>query len=330
MLGYLACTVNGSVILAVAQAAISATLGFLFRARKKTSSVPVVPYTPKVPRQRTAAARLALANAAISGLLFVGLTAVYVAYNSNLGLAQAADSFSDLFISSALLVSIRIAAKPADENHPFGHQPAEPIAALVAAVFAGVLAMEVARAALESLASDGQPTLAWPIAAAFALKGLVKTGLAMRARRSRQSPALHALFVDARNDALVCLLSLVGFLSARYGWSDLDAWLALPAALWIGASGVELARDNIQMLMGVAPPVERRTELLALCREVPGVQSAHNLRARYHGASLSVWVEIAVADALSLRDAHDIGEAVEQRLLATDDVCTAIVHVDVL
>jgi cation diffusion facilitator family transporter len=278
-----------------------------------------------------AAQRLVLASTVASVGLLAGLVAAFVLYGSRLALAQAADSFSDIFTASALLISVRIAAQPADEEHPLGHQRAEPIAALVAAVIAGVLAVEVLRDAIEALVNDVHPEMEGPLLGIFLLKMGIKAAVAVLCRlrhRRVPSPALAALHVDARNDVAVGLVSVVGFFAARYGWAGLDAWFAMPVALYVGWSGVDLARDNIRLLMGEAPPPARRAELVALAAEVPGVRAVHHLLARHHGLELDVLLHVEVDPELTVRQAHDIGNAVERRLLAEPDVCHAVAHVD--
>jgi cation diffusion facilitator family transporter len=264
--------------------------------------------------------------------LAAGLLAVHVAFESHLALAQAADSLSDVFTATALLFSMRIALAPPDASHPTGHQRAEPIAALVAAVLAGVLAVEVLRDAVTAILTGAVPELGWPLVAMFAVKVVFKSGIALAAaaqNRRRASPAVGALAVDARMDVAVGLLAVVGYFAALFGRPGLDAWLAVPVALWIGWSGIALASENIKLLMGQAPPESRRGELMAAACEVPGVRSVHNLVARYHGTELDVLLHVVVDPELTVRAAHDIGHAVEARLLAEDDVCQAIAHVDV-
>ena len=106
-------------------------------------------------------------------------------------------------------------------------------------------------------------------------------------------------------------------------------WLAIPVALWIGAAGIALARENIGLLMGEAPSAERQAELLELAQGIPGVLAAHSLRARYQGTEIEIWVQVAVDEGLTVRAAHDIGEAVQRQLEAEPDVCHAVAHVDV-
>ena len=88
-----------------------------------------------------------LVTLAGSGALVAGLFGAYIVFGSQLALAQAADSFMDVFTAGVLTWTVIVAAKPQDENHPFGHSRAEPIGGLVVAVVAGVLAIEVARSA---------------------------------------------------------------------------------------------------------------------------------------------------------------------------------------
>jgi cation diffusion facilitator family transporter len=278
------------------------------------------------------AQRIVLASTVASVGLLAGLVGAFAVYGSRLALAQAADSFSDIFTAMALFVSIRIAAQPADEGHPFGHQRAEPIAALMAAVIAGVLAVEVLRDSITALVTGAQPEMGFPLLAVFLAKIGAKTVVAVlsKARHRKQpSPALGALFVDARNDVALGLVSVVGFFGARYGWPQLDAWFAMPVALYVGWSGFDLARDNIRLLMGEAPPVERREELAAIARDTPGVRSVHDVRARYHGLEIDVLLHVVVDPELTVKRAHDIGHEVERRLIEESDVCHAVAHVDV-
>jgi cation diffusion facilitator family transporter len=199
-------------------------------------------------------------------------------------------------------------------------------------VVAGVLAVEVARNAVGALADRAYPRTDWLLVAALGGKAAAKAGVmwaAGRLGRRGASPAMDALRVDARNDVLVCLVSIVGFFGARHGWPILDALIALPVAAWIAASGVQLARDNIRLLMGEAPPEPRQQEIVSIAGAVPGVRKAHRIRAHFVGTLLHVHVIIVVDPGLSVRQAHDIGEAVRIRVEAEADVGHCSVHIDI-
>jgi len=264
--------------------------------------------------------------------LVAALYAAFWFFDSQLALAQAADSFMDVFTASILAYTLAISALPSDDNHPFGHARAQPIGALVAAVMAGVLAFEVGRNAVQAISSGARPQADWLLLAVFASKTLIKSGVMLAARalsKKALTPALDALRIDARNDVLVSLLAIGGYFATHFGLGYLDAILALPVALWIGVAGLLLARDNIKLLMGEAPPQSRQDELRTLAKQVPGVINAHDLRAHFVGTLLHVQVHIIVDEGLNLRAAHDIGEAVRKRIEDEKDVNHCAVHIDI-
>lgn len=276
-------------------------------------------------------ARLTYASILGSLVLAIALVVVHLVFRSQIALAQAADSFADMLSGAALAWAVREASQPADEDHPLGHARAEPLAALVVAVLAGVLAVEVLRNAVMALVSGAEPELDWTVAAVFAAKIAFKgviVGLSTKALAARRNPALEALRVDARNDLLVGAVALVGFLLARWRLPAVDAWLAVAIAIYVGYSGVRLAYENVGLVMGAAAPGERREELVGIVAAIEGVAGVGDLIATWSGASLHVQVDIAVDPALTVLAAHDIAHAVEERLAREDDVARVVVHVE--
>lgn len=275
-------------------------------------------------------ARLTYASIAGSLAMAVGLVIVYIASGSQLALAQAADSISDMFAGAALAWAVAQASRPPDLDHPLGHGPAEPLAALVVALLAGVLSVEVLRNAIGALLGNAEPRLDWPVAAMFAakigFKGVIVV-LSGRALARRGNPALAALRVDARNDVLVGGVALVGFALARWRLPAIDAGLAIALALYVGLSGVRLARANVGLVMSEAAPLARKEELMRAAAGVDGVLAIDGLVPTWAGASLHVYVEIAVDGATSVQVAHEIAHRVEARLMRENDVTHVVVHV---
>lgn len=280
------------------------------------------------------AKRLVWASIFVSVPLAVCLVLLYVAGHSQIALAQAADSAQDVVAAFGLLWALRVSAKPPDESHPFGHQGAQPVAALVVAVFAALLGFEVLGKAISALVNGDHANLGWPVVATLCVKVVAKgilVTLALRQHRKRSSSALHAFAVDARNDVLVGVASIAGVIAVRFAdVPSLDAWLAIPVALWIGYSGFMLGLESTRLLMGAAPASCRQEQLRAVAENVPGVTAISGLRARFQGDDVHVWVEVRVDPEISVRAAHDIGEAVEKALQGEPDVCDAYAHVDVV
>ena len=276
--------------------------------------------------------RLIAASGILSGLVSLGLLVVHLDTGSVLALAQSAESLSDVLAAGMLAYAVRVSEQPPDDRHPLGHHAAQPAAALIVAVLTGALAVEVVREAASELWLGPSGTMGVGIAVLLGVKVVGKVALAVLAQRliaKRAQSALEAFRVDARNDALVGTVGLAGVGVGAIGLEgSVDAWLAIPVALWIVVAGVRLGRESLSLLMGTAPALERQDELRVAAAEVKGVEHIASLSAVSHGDLLSLWVEAHVDGALRVRQAHDIGEAVEARLLKEPDVTRAVVHVD--
>ena len=262
-------------------------------------------------------------------VLLVFAALVYFATESQLVLAQGADSLFDLAAGVILAVSASVGDRPRDENHPFGHQRAEPIGALVTAVLAGVLAFEVLRSSVGALVLGEARTFEFSIAAVLGTKFLIKSmlyGYLARKREVRTSPALRATMVDTRNDVLATLSSLVGAGLFQFGFEWADAALAVPIAIYIGYAGIELAQENLRYLMGEAPDADAQDEIARLAAEPPGVLEVRSVRAQYLGQRLHVEVTILVPEQSSAAEAHDIALAVQRAIEDLESVEMCFVH----
>ncbi|MHC4840262.1 MAG: cation diffusion facilitator family transporter [Planctomycetota bacterium] len=266
------------------------------------------------------------------GSLILGVALIFAwhYFHSNLALALAADSIVDVFTAAVLAWSVHVASQPQDEDHPFGHSRAEPIAALIVAVIACVVGFEVGKTAIETLASESRMIPDNRLALLFAAKLAFKLIIcALIIRQKSNNPSLRALFVDSRNDVVLSALALGGYGLAASNYPDLDIWLALPVSAGIAWSGISLARENIKLLMGEAPSEERQQALVSLVETIDGVNAGHDFRAQYLGTELQVHIHIVVNETLTVKEAHDIGEKVQRILEDEDDVGHAFVHIDI-
>lgn len=278
-------------------------------------------------QQPSAARRVILVAAAVSALFACVLGWAWSTYASELARAQAADSFLDFVGAFVLAWVVWVSEQPSDEDHPWGHGRAEPLGALGVAMLAGMLAFKVAQGAFDALWSGGV-VVSDPLLLQIFLGKVVFKGTVVALCRRAESPALRALGVDAQNDVLVGFVSVLGYWGVWAGYAKLDVYLAFPIAGWIGLSGFRLARENIDLLMGRAPPLARQRELKELAAAVPGVIHVEGLRAHHLGTRLSLRVQVSVRGDLTVREGHDIGEMVREVLENEADVNDCSVHVD--
>jgi cation diffusion facilitator family transporter len=247
-----------------------------------------------------------------------------LSFGSQLALAQAADSLLDVTGAVLLAWAVRVARQPRDAGHPMGHSRAEALGALGIAALAGLLAFEVGQRAVLSLLGHEVPRVSGLLLAAFLGKVGFKAAI-WAAARGDVGPAVRALAVDARNDVLVGTVAVIGFIGMELGLPELDAWLTLPLAVYIGWSGFSLGRENIDLLMGAAPPLARQNELQQIVLSVPGVGRCQDLRVQHLGPQLYVFASIEVDARLRVREASGIARQVARLLESQQDVLQASV-----
>jgi len=242
-------------------------------------------------------------------------------------LSDALNAFLDVLTYSVAYISMRVHERHPDEDHPFGHRRAEPLAGLLFAVFASALGATVLRDALRSLLAPG-PVQHDPLSVGLVLAGIATKGAMavwyFRAATQTKSPALRASFVDSRNDVLASFLALLGL----WAGGRVDGIAALAIGAWIVVSGIRVGLENVAYLMGQAPPAHVQAEIVAAARAVPGVRGVHDVRAHFVGDLVHVQLHVELDKDLSLLQAHAIGDQVRQAVEAVELVQKAFIHLD--
>ena len=247
-------------------------------------------------------------------------------------LSDAFNSFLDILSYLLAFFSIKVAQKGPDSDHPFGHRRAEPLSALLIAIFAGVLAFEILRASFTDLISGETSVIITPLIFAIVLLSmLVKAAMYVFLNRSAKkslSSTLEALAIDSRNDILATSIVLFGVAGAYMGYPFLDNVAAILIALFIFHSGYQIAKKNINYLMGASPDSKTLSRLWNTANAVKGVIRISILRAHYVGDRVHVEVGIVLSKKTKTEKTHDIAEKVQEALEKLPEVSRAFVHID--
>ncbi|MCA9075858.1 MAG: cation transporter [Planctomycetaceae bacterium] len=240
--------------------------------------------------------------------------------NSFALIADAVNSIGDVVTTVVVLFALRVAQRPADAEHPYGHTRAEGIAASNVALLVIMSALLVGWEAIQRLTEQHAIPPTWTLWIA-GTNIIIKEGLyhyKMRVGRRTGSSSMIANAWDHRSDALCALAVLIGLGvirlgGTRYLWADEVASLVVVAAIvW---TGIGLFRSSASELMDVqADPdfVARiRTEALA----VNGVEDVETLWVRKSGLEYFVDTHIEVDQHLTVAEGHRIGHQVKDRLL---------------
>lgn len=248
-------------------------------------------------------------------------------------LSDALESIINVAASLAALVALNISARPADDNHQYGHHKAEYISAVLEGVLIVVAAGSILRESYYGLLDPHLPEQPY--------QGMLLNGIAtiinavwctvlLRVGRKWRSPALLADGKHLFTDVVTSTGVLAGFvLVPLTGWPVLDPLLAGIVALNILWTGWALMRDSVGGLMDAAPPadvVARIRELVSL--HADGALEAHDLRTRHAGRMTFVEFHLVVPGEMTVAAAHEICDRIESAFEADMEDMVITIHVE--
>jgi len=256
----------------------------------------------------------------------------YFMTNSVALLSDAIESIVNLVTAIAAFIAIRLSAKPADDEHPYGHHKAEYFSAVLEGVLIVVAAIVILREAYFGFLSPRQLDAPWQGLAVNGVALAINAGWAwilIRQGRERQSPALVAdgrhLFTD-----VVSSVGVVGgvSLAAITGYAVLDPALAAIVALNILWSGWGLVKESIGGLMDEAVPPGTLARLRGIISaNAEGAIEAHDLRTRHAGRMMFIDFHLVVPGGMSVSAAHDICDRLERAI--KDEFADALISIHV-
>jgi cation diffusion facilitator family transporter len=253
----------------------------------------------------------------INSFLFIlkGLLGLLTGSVSLIG--DAFHTLSDISTSIVIMVSFRVAKKPSDATHPFGHGRMEAIATVIVAVLLVVVGLEILKGALDRLFNPEDFKASWWVIGLILFTIIIKEWLARFSRdlgRAIQSNTIEADFWHHRTDAISSLLVIVAFIGQRFGLSTIDGIAGILVAGLIVYTGWEIARKGIDDLLGKPPSNRLVQRVKQAVRAFPEVIDVHDLVIHQYGQCMVLSCHIEVSDQLSLKYAHDLAERVETRI----------------
>ena len=278
-------------------------------------------------RQRTALFSVVAAAALVVLKLTVGLV------SGSLGLvAEAVHSGTDLVAALLTFLAIRVAVRPADHGHPFGHGKAEHLAALGEGA---ILIVASAVIAVESISRLADPHHAAANAAwyTFVTIGVViaidvsRTVISARASRRERSPALASNALHFGSDLLGSTAVAIGLVLVRAGYKEADSVAALFVAALVTVAAARLMRENVEVLMDRLPPEAESKARAAIGSVQPGVE-LRRLRLREAAGRYFADAVIGVRQDAGIAQAHTTADEVERAIEDALPGADVVVHVE--
>lgn len=246
-------------------------------------------------------------------------------------LADALHSASDIITSVVVLIGFKLAQRPPDEKHPYGHGRAETAAAFIIAILLMLAGLGFGKASFDRLINPVPVRGSLLVSFIIILSALFKEWIARFSIYLGKMINSNALIADAwhhRSDALSSILVAIAIVASTYGYFWLDALFGLLVSAFIIYTGLELANSSISVLMGEAPSSDLIERIKAEAMGIEGIEDIHKINVYDYGEGKKfVSFHIEVDSLIDIKRAHDIATEV-QRSIAERLGLEPIIHIE--
>jgi cation diffusion facilitator family transporter len=271
-------------------------------------------------------------------IVYIGLAANFIlaALKTSIGilghspalLADGINSTSDVAYGIVVSIFIRLSGKPPDEDHPYGHDQMESVAAIVVGSFVITTAIAIFWNSINSVydlyigeGDYGGATIAalWVALFTVAMKVLL-TIWTLKIGRQTQNSAVLALAFDHRNDIFSALAATIGIFFGRFGYPWIDPLAGAIVSVIILGTGIEILRESTADLMDTLPGKTLEKQITGFLNSIQGVKEIGEIHAHRFGPYLVANVTICVDGFLSVAEGDKIATQVEDVLIENIDL----------
>jgi len=229
-------------------------------------------------------------------------------------IADAVHALGDVLSAVIVIWGFKVAARPSDREHPFGHGRVESVATLVIGILLFVAAWEFGQNSVVRLMHPTRVAASYALLAVLTVTLVLKEWLSRFARelgRRIDSRVLEGDFWHHRSDVFATAVVIVALFAARLGWDRVDGVGGLVIAAFIAYAGFELTKAAMNPLIGEAPSPQVLAEIRETAMAVPQVEQVHDVIVHFYGGVIVTSLHIEIPDSLDIVAAHDVAEAVE-------------------
>ena len=261
------------------------------------------------------------------------LVAGILAHSSAM-LSDAIHSASDVFSTFVVMIGIKIASKEPDEEHPYGHERMECVAAIILATILCITGLGIGKNALSNITGNsGEMAVPGVLALIAAIVSIiVKEAMFWYTRHYAKKIDSGALMADAwhhRSDALSSIGAFIGIIFARMGYVMMDSIACLVICVFIVKAAYDIFKDAIDKMVDKSCSSEVEAEIRTIVMSVDGVKGIDSLSTRLFGNKMYVDIEIRADGEKTLNETHEIAEAVHDSIEAQfEKVKHIMVHVN--
>jgi len=257
------------------------------------------------------------ASIVINILLFVIKLLIGLSIKSVSLIADAVHTLADSATSVVIIIGFKMAKKPSDKEHPFGHGRMESVATLIVSVLLFIAGAELLEKSIHSIARPQASTASLGVILVIVGTIIIKELMSRFSYELGEiidSQALRADALHHRSDVIATGLVVVALIASRFGYSRIDGVMGIFVSLIIWYSAYSIAKGAINPLLGEAPSKETLKEIEKIAKTHPGVLGVHDIIFHKYGQTGVISLHIEVSDKESALKLHELSEAVEEEI----------------
>ena len=266
-------------------------------------------------------------------ILFLIKLVIGIIANSVTIMADAFNNLSDFGSGIVTIIGFKLASKPADKEHPYGHARYEYVTGIIVSLLMLVMGVIFAKTSIEKIFAPEEIKLGietYTVLIVAILGKVLQMVVYLDFAKSIKSSTIKATAMDARNDSLTTLTVLITMIVMGIFKINIDAYIGLLVSGFIIISSINSLKDTINPLLGNVPSkekVEKIKEKILSHKEIIGI---HDLRIHSYGEQNDfVTVHAEVPDTMNIVEAHEIADIVERELKEELNIDLTI-HIDPL
>lgn len=258
----------------------------------------------------------------IGMLCNVALASVKIAVGIIFGMisivADGFNNFSDCGSSLVSIISFYIAGKPADKEHPYGHQRAEYISAMITGFLVLFLAFELFRESINKIISNEAMDYSWLIYVVLVVSIVVKISMFVFYKtnaKKMKSEAINANALDSLCDVFATTAVIVGIVISKFTSFNLDGWISIAVSLFICLQGIKIVKEASSLLLGQAPDTKIVDKIKEIITSHDKVIGMHDLNIYSYGMEANfATVHIEMDAEISPLESHKILDSIEEEV----------------
>ena len=246
-------------------------------------------------------------------------------------IADALNSFGDVFSSIVTFVGGKISEKPADDDHEFGHGKAEFVASFLIGIFMVMVSFETLTSGIKAIIYNQAFTFSWLLIIVPLVTIIVKSILyfyCMRQSKKYGSLLILSNAKDHRNDIVLSIGVIIGVAFGVFGYYFVDGMIGILISVVIIITGVKIIKEAYDVLIDKCIDIEIVNEMKKAIEKTDGVNHLDSIKSKPTGSLHMLIVKVSVDPNMTVKESHKIAGIIRDNLRKYPNVYDAVVHIN--